>query len=51
MLQEKLEKNREILKGLYLKKENLERNILLLEKKIKNQENALMNQKSENVED
>lgn len=42
-LEEKIAKNKEILASCILKKENLEKQISVLSRKIQNQENALMN--------
>lgn len=43
-LQEKIAKNEEILVQCKIRKENLERQIEILERKIQNQKNALLNQ-------
>lgn len=45
MLMEKLNRNKVLLTQLLEKKERLESQILILEKKIKNQEHALLNSK------
>lgn len=46
MLEEKLAKNKELLKSLETKRANLEEQINNLQKKIRNQEFTLQNQKS-----